>query len=346
VPSGGPPALGWGGGRIAAGGQGSPSRWQGAGRARACSRRTKPGRWKARPTQHALTRRQRHNDDVPSRRRNVPQSTPPPGQSALRIPQAEAEAQLTGRIALGRELLSYEPSPAGPYGLRDEIAQWRDYNRTWLDANLGGDAAEEYRTASTHWGSAMTPDDPVIKLKFLRQELQSEISKLQSIHGRLHVWAPETATMPSKQVSPDSPIFIVHGSDTLRAESLARTVDNATGRKTIILREEPHLGRTLMEKFEQHAAETSYAIIVLTADDKGCRADETDTRPRGRQNVILEMGYFYALLGRDRVSVLLQPAVEKPSDMDGIVYITFDDNGAWKTELFRELRHAGFSIDL
>ena len=58
------------------------------------------------------------------------------------------------------------------------------------------------------------------------------------------------------------------------------------------------------------------------------------------------MGYFYGLIGRGRVSVLLRPGVEKPSDMDGIVYITFDDNRAWKTELLRELRHAGFDIQL
>lgn len=111
-----------------------------------------------------------------------------------------------------------------------------------------------------------------------------------------------------------------------------------------MLREQPNLGRTLIEKFEQHAAEVPYAIIVLTADDKGSRADDTESRPRGRQNVIFEMGYFYGRIGRDHVSVLLQAGVEKPSDMDGIAYITFDDNGAWKTELFRELGHAGFDI--
>lgn len=152
--------------------------------------------------------------------------------------------------------------------------------------------------------------------------------------------------MPASPISPDAPIFIVHGSDTWRAESVARTVGNATGRKTIILREQPHLGRTLMEKFEQHAAEASYAVIVLTADDKGCRANEIATQPRGRQNVILEMGYFYALLGRSRVSVLIQPGVEKPSDIEGIAYITFDDNDAWKTEFFRELEYAGFGVSL
>jgi predicted nucleotide-binding protein len=87
-------------------------------------------------------------------------------------------------------------------------------------------------------------------------------------------------------------------------------------------------------------------VIVLTVDDKGCRADETDTRPRGRQNVILEMGYFHAVLSRARVSVLIKPGVEKPSDMDGIAYITLDDNRAWTTELLGELQHAGFDVHL
>ena len=87
---------------------------------------------------------------------------------------------------------------------------------------------------------------------------------------------------------------------------------------------------------------TNDHAVVLTADDKGSRADEPTSHPRGRQNVIFEMGYFYCLIGRDRVSVLIRPGVDKPSDMDGIVYITFDDGRAWKTELFRELRHAGF----
>jgi predicted nucleotide-binding protein len=90
-------------------------------------------------------------------------------------------------------------------------------------------------------------------------------------------------------------------------------------------------------KFEQHAAEASYAIIILTPDDKGSRADEQDTRPRSRQNVVFETGYFYGQIGRANVSVLLSPGAERRSDMDGIAYITLDDTGAWKEALFREL---------
>lgn len=283
---------------------------------------------------------------MPARRRDTPDPAPTE-QSVLHVPQAQAETELTQRISLGDDLFRYEPTNVEEIEkLREEINRWRDYNRTWLDKNIGGEAAEEYKAASTHWGSAMASGNPATQIRFLRQELRSEISKLQSIQGRLHMWAQEGASGSPVQVSPGAPIFIVHGSDTLRAESVARTVGNATGRQTIILREQPNLGRTLMEKFEQHAAEVSYAVIVLTADDKGSRANESKTRPRGRQNVILEMGYFFALLGRERVSVLLQAGVEKPSDMDGIVYINFDDDGAWKFELLRELQHSGFDLKI
>jgi len=233
--------------------------------------------------------------------------------------------------------------------LRSRVGQWRDYNRTWLDKNLGGEAAEEYKNASTH-AYFGRPDDPATDLRYLREDIQSEIAKLQSIHDRLGLWLPEDNTMsPASSTSPsslDAPIFIVHGSDTLRAERVARTVKEATGREMIILREQANLGQTLIEKFEQHAAKASYAIIVLTPDDEGGRKDQTTHNPRARQNVIFEMGYFYGILGRSRVSALLHPGVEKPSDIDGIIYIHFDDNGAWKTELFRELEHAHIHVDM
>lgn len=286
-------------------------------------------------------------NDVPSRQRSPQQPTPPAGQSVLRVPRAKAEELLAERIAIGRELSIFQP--VLPDELERQVEQWTDFNRTWLDTYLGGEAADEYRIASTHYYGYGAGHDPARKLMALRDAVKAEVSKLQSIHDRLHMWERESKIMPSTftgQTSPDAPIFIVHGTDTLRAESVARTVEAATSRGTIILREQPNFGRTLIEKFEEHAAEVSYAIIVLTGDDKGSRADETDTRPRARQNVIFEMGYFYGLIGRNHVSVLLRPGVEEPSDMHGIAYINFDDDGAWKTELFRELRHVGFDIHL
>ena len=267
---------------------------------------------------------------------------------ARQVPREVAGAFLVERIDLGEQLIEEVPRS------RDELDElwhradrWRDLNRTWLDVNLPGTAADEYREASSHFHSIARGSNPDRELRFIRTEISDEVSKLKSIQARLGVLAPApsaTASDDTVQSASDGPIFIVHGTDTLRAESVAHTVSRVTGRETIILREQPNLGRTLIEKFEQHAEQVSYAIIVLTPDDKGCRADESEARPRARQNVIFEMGYFFGLIGRRNVCALLHPGVEKPSDMEGIVYISFDDNGAWKSNLFRELYHAGFSI--
>ena len=143
-------------------------------------------------------------------------------------------------------------------------------NQECLDRILGGEAAEEYRFAcrivTIFWFNFG------IRATLSVTDLDREITTLQSIKYRLSTWAPKSGAITDRlspaRASKDAPIFIVHGSDTLRAESVAHTVTSATGRETIILRDEPNLGRTLIEKFEQHAAEVSYAIIVLTADDQ------------------------------------------------------------------------------
>lgn len=316
----------------------------------------------------AYTHALRQNCRMPARRG----TPPPPGPSVLKIPQSQAESELKECIEAGRELAAtqvpgldagaptsmvFRGSLNAPYGfgsnripeldgLKRRVGQWRDYNQTWLDRNLGGEAADEYKRVSMHWGFGGT--DPVKELGFLREGIESEVSKLESIHGRLHMWPPaEDLTSPAPggpEASPDAPIFIVHGSDTMRAEAIARTVERATGRETIILREQPNLGQTLIEKFENNATQASYAIIVLTPDDRGGAKGEPDARPRGRQNVIFEMGYFYGRIGRRNVAVLIDPTVEKPSDTDGIAYIALDDSGAWKNELFRELHHANINV--
>lgn len=112
-----------------------------------------------------------------------------------------------------------------------------------------------------------------------------------------------------------------------------------------MLHEQPSGGRTILEKFEKHAADAGYAVVLLTADDQGGVASDSDLRPRGRQNVIFELGFFFGKLGRDRVAVLLGSGVEEPSDIRGLVYIPFDPAGTWKHRLARELVGAGIDVD-
>jgi predicted nucleotide-binding protein len=150
---------------------------------------------------------------------------------------------------------------------------------------------------------------------------------------------------PSPVVDQRGPIFVVHGHDRAIRHEVVRVLERGTGREVIVLHEQPNAGRVLLEKFEDHAASAAYAVVLVTADDHGGSVADASQRPRGRQNVVFELGYFFGKLGRDRVAVLLEPGVEKPSDIDGLVYVALDPGGAWKQQLARELDSAGLEVN-
>jgi predicted nucleotide-binding protein len=115
--------------------------------------------------------------------------------------------------------------------------------------------------------------------------------------------------------------------------------------KPVVLHEQPNEGRTIIEKFEDYT-DVRFAVVLLTPDDVGGLQDNAgDTKPRARQNVIFEFGYFIGKLGRERVCALVKGNVEKPSDYDGVLYIQLDDSEGWKMRLVRELKSAGYNID-
>lgn len=119
--------------------------------------------------------------------------------------------------------------------------------------------------------------------------------------------------------------FIVHGHNETVKYQLKNYLQNTLGfTEPIILHEQPNLGRTIIEKFEDYAARSSLVFALLTPDDVGTSAGATDDlKRRARQNVIFEMGYFLGMLGRKsgRVILLYQGPLELPSDLAGIIYI-------------------------
>jgi predicted nucleotide-binding protein len=137
-------------------------------------------------------------------------------------------------------------------------------------------------------------------------------------------------------------IFIVHGHDEEMKQSVALYLEELA-LKPVILHKQPSQGLTLIEKLEKFA-DVEFAVILLSPDDVGRAKAETEDHPRARQNVIFEMGYFFALLGRAKV-VALHRDVELPTDVSGIIYIGYDKSGAWKADLTRELRAAGLAIN-
>jgi predicted nucleotide-binding protein len=152
---------------------------------------------------------------------------------------------------------------------------------------------------------------------------------------------------PAREKVPGSEtVFLVHGHDGAAKHEVARFVERITGKPPVILDEQANRGRTLVEKFEAHATTATYAIVLVTPDDVGRVADTDPSadKPRARQNVVFELGYFFGKLGRHRVAVL-NSGVEKPSDVDGLVYIGYPA-GNWQVELGKELHEAGVLVDM
>ncbi|MCM2275831.1 MAG: nucleotide-binding protein [Candidatus Didemnitutus sp.] len=149
-----------------------------------------------------------------------------------------------------------------------------------------------------------------------------------------------------ERVGTSKKVFVVHGHDNEAKLHVARVLEKLN-LEPIVLHEQPSKGKTIIEKIEHYSAGLGFAVVILSPDDFGgnARAPEINN-PRARQNVILELGYMVAKLGRDRVCALVKDSVEIPSDFDGVVYVTMDLNGAWKFELGRELKAAGFFVDL
>jgi CheY-like chemotaxis protein len=120
-------------------------------------------------------------------------------------------------------------------------------------------------------------------------------------------------------------IFIVHGHDNASKYELKNYLQNSLLLpEPVILHEQPSLGRTIMEKFEEEASRVDAVCVLLTPDDAVCNSSSPDNlKRRARQNVIFEMGYFFGKLQRKKAKVLLlyKGELDLPSDISGIVYI-------------------------
>lgn len=138
--------------------------------------------------------------------------------------------------------------------------------------------------------------------------------------------AAAPAKLPINPFAANERIFIVHGHDEAALNSIRVYVHRETGVMPISLAEEASEGQTIIEKFESYGEASSYVIVLLTPDDVGQMAAEHDAgsppKPRARQNVVLELGYFIGKLGRKRI-VVVNKDVERPSDLAGLGYVQY-----------------------
>jgi predicted nucleotide-binding protein len=231
---------------------------------------------------------------------------------------------------VGTAVLGMPPLNAGPLLQEQRTALLHFLSNTLLPALPGAELPQSHGLVESLIGDLR-------RIGSLEQERVAE--KMRSIRVVLQNELKRIDVPPSEHK-----VFVVHGHDGAAREGVARFLEQI-GLEPVILHERANKGRTLITKFREESADIGFAVVLMTPDDHGAKADAHATRRRARQNVVFELGFFIGKFGPRRVAALVKEDLERPSDVDGVVYINLDDAGGWKQQLGRELQAAGFEID-
>jgi predicted nucleotide-binding protein len=173
-----------------------------------------------------------------------------------------------------------------------------------------------------------------------KTDIKKQIDELAS-GGKAAI--KRAAPMPSRRV------FVVYGHDTAartQLEAMLRRWDL----EPVILDQMPSKGQTIIEKLDECRQDVGFAVVLATPDDEGHKRENPDQiLLRARQNVVLELGMMLAAMGRSKVAILMHtnPRMERPSDIQGLLYIPFKDNvDEGKVLLAKEMHAQGIAIDL
>lgn len=260
--------------------------------------------------------------------------------------RAALKRRLDERVAAGTDLverLGHVRAKPDFEALQREKYSWSEFNFELLRRAATNDELAEGCRVRHYVFADPTPTSA-------SEDVQEEIRLLLSLRDRLLLIEesePRTAetTKPGGVLKGQREVFIVHGRRESLKLAVARFVQQGTGREAVILHEQPSAGQTVIEKFERHASDAGFAVILLTADDQGGPLGG-ELQSRGRQNVIFEAGFFIGALGRSRVAILFEEGVELPSDLNGVIWIPVDDADAWKFHLAKELRAGRIDVDM
>lgn len=180
---------------------------------------------------------------------------------------------------------------------------------------------------------------------------QPEIKEALGVENGGVAAAPKIAlAAPHQNPKANNRVFVVYGHDEVARNHLEAML-RRWGLEPLILDQLPSKGQTIIEKLEEYTADVHFAVVLATPDDEGHRSGREDEKAfRARQNVVLELGMLLSRLGRSRVAVLLkqQANMERPSDIQGLIYIPFKDDLQREagTILAKEMAAQGYHIDV
>jgi len=239
----------------------------------------------------------------------------------------------------------------------EEYRLWDEWNSTYVytlfDSREEGNIYSN-ETSNAGYGYSDYSDLSIaLQATCLKTAIGEKIVRLRSLVSRyplIEASLQKGSKSKTSDVRTSSKnVFIVHGRDVgIRAqvEAFLRRLKL----EPIILQDMPNMGQSLLGKIRTNSG-VAYAVVLLTGDDEGRlnvvgnKNASPELKPRARQNVVFELGFFLAQLGDGHVAALCQDGIEIPSDFLGIMYIPWDENGNWRGKLITELKTAGLAVD-
>lgn len=278
-----------------------------------------------------------------------------------------------GRFLVSREFKLYM-SQTGEYDTWIKVFKQTESERTYYAMGMDhgpGDASDTFGKYLNSLRSNQTLENLIVRIigKFIEYKKEktdfSDVLESSKIAGfsevnikiiqeamKLHE-SKEFAMIQKKteklavkeesKIDKKQKVFIVHGHNQELKLNVARVIEKLK-LTPVILHEQSNEGLTVIEKFEKHS-DVSFAVVLLTFDDFGSQKTSNEKNKRARQNVVLELGYFLAKLGRKAVMPLYEEGVELPNDISGVLYTIIDDSENWKFRLVKELKDSGFNVD-
>ena len=167
-------------------------------------------------------------------------------------------------------------------------------------------------------------------LSRINNEIYNYITKIENNHREDKDEGENSEMVLNKNV------FIIHGHNEAKWRELEKILKDDFNLNPIVLKEQPDGGATtIIDKFEKYAEQCSYAFAIFTPDDIVKTGDNSYFQ--ARPNVIYEIGWFSARLGRRKVCIIFQndENAEIFSDFQGIIQKRFYSN---ISEIYREIQ--------
>lgn len=230
----------------------------------------------------------------------VPKGSQPVGRGSpgLLVSRNEAAEKITAQIARGSEIrdahiTSWETLKTA----ETERSKWTKYVDELLMRIFDSPSLANEFNPPIGFAIAGGPSDLARDVREFLRDMDRDIATLESIRERLEL-IPELRSERTKTKEEirkgavnGRAVFVVHGQDTGAKQEVARFLERLELR-AIVLHEQPDAGRTLIEKFEAYS-DVGSAVVLLTPDDVGSPQNrQSEARPRARQNVIFELGFF------------------------------------------------------